>query len=104
MATYTFITDYLEGTYICQKEASDLRTASFMWKEEMSSESYVPNLKAKAFSKSFEADFDEFPPLQIDGLQNVWIFHLLIGSNQMDLHIIQTDVASVEAEIGSIPV
>lgn len=94
MRTYTFITDYRGGTYICQKSAADLRTACAMWKEDIASGGYVQHLDVKAFSKAFDADIDEFPPLPIDEVSNVWIFHLLFGRYMLDLHIIQTDLAA----------
>lgn len=96
MATYTFITDFQGGTYICQKDAVDLRSASTLWKEDVAAGGYIPKLKVKSFLKAFEADIDEFPPVEIDGLRNVWLFLLLLGDDQMDLHIIQTDTLMVD--------
>ena len=102
MATYTFITDYLGGTYICQKEASNLRTACLLWRDDVSSGGYIPNLKSKEFSQSFDEDINEFPPLPLNELRNVWIFHVLLGEEQMDVHIIQTDTTLVEKLAGTL--
>lgn len=98
MPTYTFITDYRGGTYICQKAADDLRAACLLWKEEIRSGGYVQDLNVRAFSKAFDADIDELPPVPLDTLRNVWLFHLLIGDELLDVHIIQTDLVSVETE------
>lgn len=92
MKTYTFITDYQGGTYICQKEADDLRKGCFLWSQDIFKGGYIPNLDTKAFCKAFELDIDEFPPQPLDALQNVWLFHLLLGEDEMmDVHIVKTD-------------
>ncbi len=98
MPTYTFITDYRGGTYICQKAAEGLRAACLLWKEEIRSGGYVPDLNVRAFSKAFDADIDELPPVPLDTLRNVWLFHLLIGDDLLDVHVIQTDMVSILAE------
>ncbi|MBV6441725.1 MAG: hypothetical protein DYG98_15865 [Haliscomenobacteraceae bacterium CHB4] len=94
MPTFTFITDYRGGTYICQKAAADLRTACFLWKNEIVSGRYVQHLDIEAFSKAFDADIDELPPLPIDEVSNVWLFHLMFGRYMLDLHIVQTETAA----------
>jgi len=91
MPTYTLITNYQGGTYICQKEADDLRKGCFLWRDDVSFGGYIPNLNTQAFVKVFELEIDEFPPQPIDTLQNVWLFHLMLGDDMLDLHIIQTD-------------
>lgn len=94
MPTFTFITDYRGGTYICQKTAADLRSACFLWKDEIVSGGYVQHLDMEAFSKAFDADIDELPPLPIDEVSNVWLFHLMFGRYVLDLHIVQTETAA----------
>ena len=97
MPTFTFITDYRGGTYICQKAAADLRTACFLWKDEIVTGRYVQHLDVEAFSKTFDADIDELPPLPIDEVSNVWLFHLMFGRHMLDLHIVQTETAASTA-------
>ena len=53
----------------------------------------------KAFTKGFHADIDELPPVPLDDLRNVWVFHLLLGKDMLDLHIVLTDVSVVGAEV-----
>ncbi len=91
MKTYTFITNFQGGTYICQKEADDLREGCVLWKEDVTLGGYIPNLNVQAFSEAFELDIDELPPQPLDTLQNVWLFHLMLGDETLDLHIVQTD-------------
>lgn len=95
MPTFTFITDYRGGTYICQKAAADLRTACFLWKEDVASGGYVQHLDVAAFSKAFDSDIDELPPQPIDEVSNVWLFHLMFGKYMLDVHIVQTDMAVI---------
>ena len=95
MATYTFITDFRGGTYICQKNADDLRSACTLWREEIASGGYVQHLNVKAFVKAFDADIDELPPVPLDEVKNVWLFQLLLGDDMLDLHIVQTDTSPV---------
>lgn len=99
MPTYTFITDYRGGTYICQKAATDLRSACFMWKEEIVKGGYVQHLDLNAFAQAFDADIDEMPPLPIDEVSNVWLFHLMFGRYMLDLHIVQTETAASTAKM-----
>lgn len=95
MATYTFILDYQNGTYISQKEADDLRSACFAWKEEIATGGYIPGLNPKVLTEVFEESIDEFPPQPIDGLQNVWLFHIMLDDDMMDVHIVQTDTKAL---------
>lgn len=96
MPTYTFITDFQGGTYICQKQANDLTSACLLWKEDIATGGYIPRLDAKVLTEVFEDSIEEFPPQPIDTLQNVWLFHLILGDDQLDLHIIQTDTSKHE--------
>lgn len=83
--------DFQGGTYISQQAAQGLRAACFLWKEAVAAGGYIPDFNVKIFVKAFEADIDELPPAPLDGLQNVWLFHLLLGDDTLDLHIVQTD-------------
>ena len=94
MPTFTFITDYRGGTYICQKQAKDLYAVCLLWKQDIVEGGYVQNLDTGAFANAFANDFDEFPPNAIDEVSNVWLFHLLFGRYALDVHIIQTDTSN----------
>lgn len=99
MATYTFITDYLGGTYISQQTASDLRSACVKWKDHVVQGKYIQNLILVQFTRAFDCDIDELPPVAIDEVSNVWLFQLLIGDNMLNLHIIQTELPRNETKI-----
>lgn len=101
MPTFTFITDYRGGTYICQHAAEDLRTACFLWKHDIVSGDYIQHLDVKAFANAFDADIDEIPPLPMDDVSNVWIFHLMFGRYMLDLHIVQTDLST--SDVAEVP-
>lgn len=94
-----FLTGYQGGTYICQKAAPGLRTACFLWKEEIINRGYVQHLDPAAFAKAFKADIDELPPVAIAEVSNVWIFHLMFGRHMLDLHIVQTDTSTSTAKL-----
>lgn len=104
MPTYTCLTDFRGGTYICQKMADDLRAACHLWKEDVASGGYIPKLDVEAFSSAFQSDIDELPPVALDTVKNVWLFDLLIGRDMLSLHVIQTDTSTVEAELRPTPV
>lgn len=93
MPIYTFIAYYQDGTYICQKEAGDLRKGCFLWRDDVTLGGYIPNLNIQAFIKAFDADIDELPPVPLDEVKNVWLFSMMLGDDQLDLHIIQTDTS-----------
>ncbi len=98
MPTYTCITDFRRGTYVCQKDADDLRTACYLWKDDVASGGYIPNLDAEAFSNAFESYINELPPVALDTVKNVWSFDLLLVKYMLSLHIIQTDTSPVRVE------
>jgi hypothetical protein len=102
MPTFTFITDFQGGTYICQKEATDLHAACFMWKDEIASGGYVQHLNTKAFSSAFDADIEELPPVAIDEVSNVWLFHLMLGDDMLNLHIVQTEMSAVPTAVNAL--
>jgi hypothetical protein len=99
MATFTFITDYQGGTYICQQTADDLHPACYLWKDHVVSGKYIPNLNTHQFSEAFETDMDDLPPVAIDEVSNVWIFQLLLGDDTLTVHIVQTDLSSSDVTV-----
>mgnify|MGYP000116619602 CR=1 FL=1 len=94
MAIFTFITDYRGGTYICQKTAPDLTSACRLWKEDVVSGGYVQFLDVGSFARAFDENIDALPPVAIDTVASVWVFHLMFGRHMLDLHIVQTDTTT----------
>jgi hypothetical protein len=101
MATYTFITEYRGGTYISQQTAGNLLEACGLWKRHVVSGKYIQALDLKQFSRSFDADIEELPPVTIDQVQNVWLFQLLVEDEMLSAHIIQTDLST--SDVAGIP-
>ncbi len=97
MAIYTFITDFKGGTYISQHHGRDLREACTQWRDGILSRGHIQLLDAKAFGQAFATDFEELPPVAIEGLTHVWTFQLLIEEDMLDVHIVQTEEAGEAA-------
>jgi hypothetical protein len=91
MPVYTFIADYRGGTYICQPEASDLRSAISRWKEHVVEGHYVPDLNRTRFAETVDFYLDELPPMAIDEVRNVWLFKFAQGRYIWEVHVVQTD-------------
>lgn len=75
-----------------------MRAACLLWKEDIRSGAYVPDLNVRDFAKAFDADNEELPPVPLDTLRNVWLFHLMIGDELLNVHIVQTDMVSIETQ------
>jgi len=75
-----------------------VRAACLLWKEDIRSGAYVPDLNVRDFAKAFDADNEELPPVPLDTLRNVWLFHLMIGDELLNVHIVQTDMVSIETQ------
>ncbi len=93
MATFTFITDFMGGTYICQQNAEGLQTACQLWRDHVVAGRYIQGLDLHNFTDAFDSDFEELPPVALDEVINIWLFQLLIKDNMLTLHIIQTDIS-----------
>jgi hypothetical protein len=92
MACYTFITDFRGGTYISQIQAIDLPSACVLWRDEIADGGYVEYLDRGQFIKAFNEDIDEMPPAAIEGLQHVWLLHVIMEPHVLDAHIVETNV------------
>jgi hypothetical protein len=101
MPTFTFITEFRGGTYISQQKAEDVLEACLLWRKDLAEGGYVAHLDVSAFNRTFERDFAEFPPLPIDTVDNVWVFHLPMGRYTLDAHVVQTDMAPVLQAAGA---
>jgi hypothetical protein len=76
---YTFLCVKKESTFSEQIRASSLREATMRWHEESASRPGAP------------LDWEEFPPMPVDGLRNVWCFSGTDAEDQFFLcHIITT--------------
>ena len=95
MGTFTFITDYNGGTYISQQTADDLQGACLHWRDHVVSGRYIQDLDVYQFTKAFDADINELPPVGIDEVINVWLFQLVIADLMLSVHIVMTDLSTI---------
>jgi hypothetical protein len=94
MATFTFITDFCGGTYICQKEGADVLNVLPQWRDDILQGAYVANMDIEEFSKAYEFYCEEFRPSPYAEVVNVWGFDFLVGGKHMlELFIVKTDTA-----------
>lgn len=64
---------------------------------DIATDGYIPRLDPKVLTDVFEYSIVEFPPQPIDTLKHVWLFHLMLGEeDMMDVHIVQTDTSKQE--------
>ena len=81
MSLYTFIMNYLEGTYIHQVNAENEYDAMRIWLETLSIEEikgFTEIQRQKLIQENFE---DEFPAL-FSGCRNVWCFGLRVSAKK----------------------
>lgn len=81
MSLYTFIMNYLEGTYIHQVNAKNEYDAMRIWLETLNIEEikgFTEIQRQKLIKENFE---DEVPAL-ISECRNVWCFGLRISANK----------------------
>jgi hypothetical protein len=87
MKKYTFIAEYRGGTYISQYTAFEMSAALLMW---------VNNLDKRYFSAhkkqllQEETSDNDFYPVPITGIDNVWCRTYLSGKYFLLLNIIET--------------
>lgn len=94
MATFTFITDFMGGTYICQQNAEGLQPACQLWRDHVVAGRYIQGLEVDHFAEAFDADIIELPPVDIDEVIHVWLFQLVIADHMLSVHIVQTDIST----------
>jgi pantothenate kinase len=84
---YSFIMYYRGGTYISQVISSDVRSALFLWANELN----VKNIKYLGTTSKNELinkAYDELP-IPIDQMTNIWYVDFLINGCYMYAHIIK---------------
>lgn len=81
---FTFVTDYLGGTYIDQVSADDLPTAVSLWQIRLASN---PELSITSWTSTPAAD----RPLSVDGMLGCWCVTGMDQENRLILaHVIST--------------
>ena len=79
MNLYTFILDYLGGTYISQIESENKEQAMMKWIENLEIDQ-VDGFSHEDQTLIIEKGFDVEDPSLLDGLSNVW--HFLVDTNR----------------------
>jgi len=87
MIKYTFIAEYRGGTYISQYEAFDMKTALLMWVNNLDKR-YFSVHKKQILQK--EVSDNDYFPVPIDGIDNVWCTSYLSGKYFLLLNVIET--------------
>lgn len=87
MNKYTFIAEYRGGTYISQFKAKGLDLALIEWAKNLNKKYFSPHKKAKIIE---EIKNNDFPPLPINGVDNVWSSNYFSGKFFLLLNIIET--------------
>jgi hypothetical protein len=79
MNLYTFILDYLGGTYISQIESNDEISAMNVWIDQLDVD-LIQGFSNKDKNKIIENKFDDELPTLLNGLVNTW--HFLIKTKK----------------------
>ena len=73
MHLYSFILEYMGGTYISQIEAIDHHQAIRLWLMNLDVEG-IENFSLKDKSILIKDDFEDEDPTPLNGLKNIWFF------------------------------
>ncbi|HRI59788.1 MAG TPA: hypothetical protein PK228_08690 [Saprospiraceae bacterium] len=74
MAAYTFIANLKGGIYVRQVVAGNILQACRIWAREIIEWEDIQDLDAIKFSKSFNDDIEDLPPVALQNTPNVWGF------------------------------
>lgn len=90
MNTFTFITEYIGGTYISQFESLDMMTAFDQWVTDFSHSEFITEKEGTVIR--WWASQDDMPPCAIENVINIWFWEVRINKKYLRLHIIKTNV------------
>jgi hypothetical protein len=91
--TYTFIMDYLGGTYISQVEASCNREAMDIWLKELKIEE-IDKFSNRDREDLIKSNFEDEDPILITGMRNVWNTNVRTKKGFGSIHFVKTDVTA----------
>ena len=81
MELYTFIMEYLGGTYISQVKAKDEFNAMQIWLKALKVKE-IKGFTKYQYQKLLKEDFEDEKPILIEGCKNVWCFGLRISNKE----------------------
>jgi hypothetical protein len=85
---YTFIFDYLGGTYISQVEAPDEVQALLSWGQNLDTEPIAR--MGKRTKKRMLEEISDDAPTALDEVKNVWYVSFILKHKLASVHIIRT--------------
>lgn len=86
---YTFILDYLGGTYLAQVEAENIQQATHTWVESLNIDE-IKDFTKQDQDKIIEKGFVDEEPTPINGMQNVWCFLINTGKGTGLVNFVKT--------------
>lgn len=91
MGLYTFIMDYLGGTYISQVKAKNTTIAMHEWIANLSVKE-IKGFTEKDKKIIIETDLEDEKPILIDGIKNTWHFLVTTKKGIGYINFIKTKV------------
>jgi uncharacterized protein YacL (UPF0231 family) len=87
--TYTFIMDYLGGTYISQVKASSNREAIGKWLRDLKIEE-IEKFTKEDQESLIKSGFEDEEPVLITGMKNVWNTNVRTRKGLGYVHFVKT--------------
>lgn len=94
LSTFTFIVDFRGGKYCTQVLAEDVYKSVRAWTEKLKKEKKeIEYLGDKTIKElEIESRNNDFQPVQLDGLKNIWSTGYLTKMGNFTVNIVKTDV------------
>jgi hypothetical protein len=101
MPHFTFIMFFNGADYISQHEAKDLLSACVLWKNHIVQDKpFNTDLDVEEFAKSFDFYIQTLPPVQKEGITNVWDFGFnAMRKKSVDVYIILSQKKQMTANL-----
>jgi len=90
MKLYTFVMQYLEGTYISQVLATNKRDAMFKWIENLDI-SEIDKFSSLDKNEIIMSEFIDENPILLKGLKNVWFFMVKTKNGEGYVNFVYTN-------------
>jgi hypothetical protein len=95
MYTFSYITEFREGTYCAQVEAENLDGSLQEWltviKEQKGEMKHLGDSTIEEIAEAIE--MENYQPVALSGLKNIWYMHISTRQGSFDINIVKTDVS-----------
>jgi hypothetical protein len=94
MATYTFIMEYRDGTYVSQVSAASVQTAVTQWAQNLNPGEityFGTKLKKRLIEGLADDQRKLYKPVELRGLKNVW--YISVPQSGMSVNAVKTDLS-----------